>query len=74
MKYYEHRYEYPKAHHTPCKANIKIEEAIKIARQHIGEVYSAKSEFNKRSNKCYYVKCESGSVIVDSESGKVIRF
>lgn len=57
-----------------CTGVISAEDAIRYARQYVGEVKSVHLSKN-RHGECYYrVRGTEGSAVVDARDGKVLRF
>ena len=55
--------------------SVPIEQAIEIARKHVGEPFKAWVSYSKRTGYCMWkVKGTGGYVILDARNGEVIRF
>ncbi len=58
-----------------CRPSISLEQAIKNARQHVGNVQSAQLSQNKKTGECFYrVRGTEGTAIIDAKDGKLLRF
>jgi len=55
--------------------SVSIEQAIEVARKHVGEPFKAWITYSKRTGYCMWkVKGTDGYVILDARNAEVVRF
>lgn len=58
-----------------CGSIISIEDAIKKAKEYVGNVQSSQLSQNKKTGECYYrVRGTEGTAIIDAKDGKLLKF